>query len=121
MKTSIFFLAICIVVLFAVIYMLRSRKLREKYAIFWLTIGIMIVVLAAFPKALVWAATVTGFEVPSNLLFALAIILLLGVALQLSLEISRDEDKIRTLAEHVAILNLEIKSLRHNDGTGRKN
>ena len=48
---------------------------------------------------------------PSNLLFFLAILLLLGVCLQLSLEISLAEEKSRTLAEHVAILNLQMREL----------
>lgn len=95
-------LALAIVVL--VFEMLRRKKLREKYAILWLVVGALTVVLAAFPQLLDVAAVLVGIQVPSNLLFILSILLLLGVCLHLSWEISSVEDETRTLAEEVAIL-----------------
>ena len=109
-SSTIFFLIVALVVLGLVFNLLRSRKLREKYAALWVTVGLVIVILAIFPGLLEWLARVVGIQVPSNLLFLLSLILLLGVCLQLSLEISRTEDKIRVLAENIAILNLQARS-----------
>ncbi len=109
-SSTIFFLIVALVVLGLVFNLLRSRKLREKYAALWVAVGIVIVLLAVFPGLLEWFARLVGIQVPSNLLFLLSLILLLGVCLQLSLEISRTEDKIRILAENVAILNLQARS-----------
>lgn len=100
-----FFVAIAALIMVFVIHLLRSRKLREKYAALWLIVGLLALVLAIFPSLLERTASLLGVEVPSNLLFVLAILLLLGVALHLSLEISRLEDETRMLAEHVAMLN----------------
>lgn len=50
-----------------------------------------------------------GVQVASNLLFALCIILLLGVCLHLSWELSVVEDENRTLAEEVAILRSAVE------------
>ena len=63
------------------------------------------------PALLQMLAHLLGFQVPSNFLFLLAILLLLGVSLHLSLEISRLEDETRVLAEHVAILDLMLSKL----------
>ncbi|WP_425860693.1 DUF2304 domain-containing protein [Arthrobacter sp. TWP1-1] len=102
-------LAIAIVAL--VLEMLRRKKLREKYATLWLFVGALTVVLAAFPHLLNVAADLVGVQLPSNLLFILSILLLLGVCLHLSWELSGVEDETRTLAEEVAILRTQIERI----------
>ncbi|APF35894.1 hypothetical protein BO218_15010 [Microbacterium paludicola] len=90
--------------LVVVTWMLLIRALREKYAVLWIAIGIVILVLSVWPGLLAAVAGVVGIALPSNLLFVLSITLLLGVALHLSWELSRAEEEIRRVAEEVAIL-----------------
>lgn len=111
MISTVFFLVIAVLLLGAVVLLLRSRKLREKYAALWILVSAMVVVLALFPDLLQLLASAVGIAVPSNLLFALAILLLLGVSLHLSLEVSRHDDETRTLSEEIAILRLQIHDL----------
>jgi hypothetical protein len=106
-----FLLALAIVAL--VVEMLRRKKLREKYAALWLIVGVATLVLAAFPRLLNIVAEYVGVQVPSNLLFAMSILMLLGVCLHLSWEISVVEDETRTLAEEVAILRAQVEALEH--------
>ncbi|MEW1820477.1 DUF2304 domain-containing protein [Arthrobacter sp. NPDC080031] len=87
-----------------VVEMLRRKKLREKYAALWLVVGTGTLILAAFPNLLTIVTQFVGVQLPSNLLFIISILLLLGVCLHLSWEISVVEDETRTLAEEVAIL-----------------
>lgn len=91
--------------------LLLRRQLREKYATLWLLIGVAVLILALFPGLLFALSRVLGFEVPSNLLFVLSIVLLVGVALHLSWELSRAEEEIRRLAEESAIARAEIDAL----------
>ena len=95
-----------------VIVLLRQRKLKEKYAVLWVIVGVLILILAGFPQVLGWASALSGFAVPSNLLFTLAIFLVLGVCLHLSLEISVVEDETRVLAEEAAILRSALEKLK---------
>ncbi len=95
----------------SVIWLLRQRKLREKYAALWILVGLITLVLAGFPQLLDWATAVSGFALPSNLLFMMAIFLLMGVCLHLSLEISVVEDETRALAEEAAILRSHLDGL----------
>lgn len=104
-----FLLALAIVGL--VVEMLRRKKLREKYAVLWLIVGVLTLVLAAFPRMLNVVAEFVGVQLPSNLLFAMSILMLLGVCLHLSWEISVVEDETRTLAEEVAILRVQVEDL----------
>lgn len=89
--------------------MLRKKKLREKYAALWLIVGVGTLVLAAFPRLLTIVTELAGVQLPSNLLFIISILLLLGVCLHLSWEISVVEDETRALAEEVAILRALIE------------
>lgn len=107
-----------VVPLIIVIYildLLRRKKLREKYAVLWLIVGLLVLVLALFPGLLVWAATLLGVQVPSNLLFAITMVFAVGVLLHLSVEISEVEDETRALAEEVAILRVQVERLNVRD------
>src|SRR6185312_14344295 len=98
-------------ILFIVFDMLRRKKIREKYAVLWLLVGVAMLILAAFPRLLEFVADMLGVQVPSNLLFALSIVLALGVCLHLSWEISVVEDETRVLAEESAILRAQLTAL----------
>lgn len=102
----------------AVFEMLRRKKLREKYAALWLIVGVGTLILAAFPSLLTVVAAAVGVQLPSNLLFIISTLLLLGVCLHLSWEISVVEDETRTLAEEVAILRTMIETMSPQDSGG---
>ncbi|MGO4120313.1 DUF2304 domain-containing protein [Arthrobacter sp. YAF16] len=105
-------LILSIVMVAVVLIMLRNGRLREKYAILWLVIGTLTIILGIFPRLLNWAAALVGVVVPSNLLFALAILLLVGVSLHVSRELTILEDETRILAEEVAILRSSVERLQ---------
>jgi hypothetical protein len=111
-----FFLALAIVGV--VFEMLRRKKLREKYAALWLFVGMCTLVLAAFPSLLTIVAERAGVQLPSNLLFIISILLLLGVCLHLSWELSVVEDETRTLAEEVAILRVVVEDMSSRGSNG---
>jgi hypothetical protein len=95
-----------------VFLMLRSGRLREKYALLWLALGVITLVFAVFPSVLHWLAGLAGVQVPANLVFAMSIVLLGGVAIHLSWELSVLEDETRVLSEEVAILRADVDELR---------
>ncbi|WP_211877669.1 DUF2304 domain-containing protein [Pseudarthrobacter albicanus] len=100
-----------LVVVGIVLELVRRKIFREKYAALWLIIGVSALVLAGWPGLLSDVSKFLGVQVASNLLFALCIILLLGVCLHLSWELSVVEDENRTLAEEVAILRTAVERL----------
>jgi len=97
-----------------VLELVRRKVFREKYAALWLIIGASALVLAGWPDLLTGVSKIVGIQVASNLLFALCIVLLLGVCLHLSWELSVVEDENRTLAEEVAIMRTAVERLEHD-------
>lgn len=102
---------LAVVLLVVVLWMLLTRRLREKYAFLYLVLGIVLLVLGLFPAVLDRATTLLGVQLPVNLLFAAAIVVLLGIALHQSWELSLSEDEARRLAEEVAILGARLDAV----------
>jgi hypothetical protein len=107
-----FAVVLCAIMVIVVFSLLRRRRLREKYAAIWIAVSIGVAALAAFPKLAFWLAEVVRVHTPANLLFALAIAVLLVVCIQLSTEVSALEEETRTIAEELALLRLEVQEMR---------
>lgn len=103
---------VVVAILFFVFEMLRRQKLREKYAVLWIIIGIGTLLLSAFPAVLERLSGLLGIQVPANLLFIMTLVLLVGVCLHLSREQSQAEDEVRILGEEVALLKADLSALR---------
>jgi hypothetical protein len=91
-------------------FLLRTRRIHEKYAGIWILLAIAVVVVGAFPGILIWLAAFVGVGLPVNLLFALGFVILLAVCVQLGSELSSLEEESRTLAEEIALLRLELRT-----------
>jgi len=104
-------IVLAVIIICIVLWMLLTKRLREKYAVLWLVIALAVLVAGIFPGLWESLTAALGVQLPSNLLFAAAILLLMGVALHLSWELSGTEDEIRRLAEEAAILRAETESL----------
>ena len=57
----------------------------------------------------VHVARFVGVEVPANLVFAVAIVTLLAVCIQLSVGVSQLDERVRVLTEEVALLRLQAE------------
>jgi hypothetical protein len=101
------------IILLALFELMRRHRLREKYALIWALVAVAIITVAAVPALLVETSQALGLEVPANLLFFGAAIVILVLTLQHSSELSRLEERTRTLAEEVALLRLAIEQHAH--------
>jgi hypothetical protein len=95
-----------------IIELSRRRQLREKYALVWVAIGVVMAVFAVSPGLFNHLAHSMGVKNPPDLLTVVASLFLLVVCVQFSWELGRMEDKSRILAEEVALLRNELDNLR---------
>ena len=112
LSSYIFGIATAAVVLVVVFELLRRGRLRERHAIWWIIAGALALVAGIFPSSLEWAAALFGIEIPINLVFFAGIAVLFLVCLQHSAELTKLEAKTRTLAERIALIELEAESRR---------
>ena len=106
-------------ILVVVIELLRRRHLRERHAIWWIFAGLLALIVGIFPETLVWASDLVGVEVPTNLVFFVSIAILFLVCLQHSSELTKLESKTRTLAERVAIIELQLRESQAHGESAR--
>jgi hypothetical protein len=94
-----------------IIRLVRRGQLRAKYSMLWLFVGVGVALLAIVPDVLTWVSDRLGIAYPpaTFLLFAVAFLLLLTV--HFSWELSRLEDRTRTLTEEVALLHERMDDL----------
>jgi hypothetical protein len=107
--TFAFVLSLATLVL--MVNLLRTRRMREKYAVWWTLLAVAVLVLALNPRVLEWAAHLVGISEPTNLLFVASGSVLLAVCIQFSTELSSLEEDRRVLVEETAILRLEMRHL----------
>ena len=99
------------VILLTLFELMRRHRLREKYALIWALVAVAVITVALFPILL---SEAVGLAVPTNLLFFCAAIVILVLTLQHSSELSRLEERTRTLAEELALVRLEIERDRES-------
>lgn len=90
----------------------RRARLRSRYSLLWLSIVCALVPLAAFPRLLDWAAERLGVAYPPALLLLLSVAVLFLFSVHLSWEVSRADDRIRRLAEELALLRTDLDETR---------
>lgn len=100
-----------ILVLVSIFLRLRNSGMRERYAVWWIVIAIILIVMSIFPGLLTWLAGMFGVVVPLNLAFFLAGVAMLLMSLQFSVDLSRKDEVERRLAEEVAVLRLQVDIL----------
>lgn len=86
-----------------ILSLVRRGQLRVKYAMLWIPTGIVMLLFAAIPGLLDAFAGAVGVAYPPTILIVLAVGLLLFVAVHLSWELSRLDERVRRLAEHDAL------------------
>ena len=93
--------------------LVRSRRLRERYALLWLATGVILTVLSAWRDGLNTIARWFGVRsYPPAVLFAVGIFFILAVLLHYSTVISRLSDQNIVLAQKLALLEQELRADR---------
>lgn len=97
--------------LVVLIRMVRQRRLRAKYSFLWLVVGGTILALSLVPGLMLHLADAAGILYPPALLFLGAIMLLMFLSVHFSWELSRIEDRMRTIAEELALARARLDEL----------
>ncbi len=121
-KAHLFVLAVSVGSIIFILRLVRQRRLRAKYSILWLSVGLILVGLSASPALLDRLSVMLGISYGPTTFFLGAITLLLLVVIHFSWELSRLEERSRTLAEEIAILRAQLEhpddGIRPAEGRG---
>jgi len=112
MTPQVLGIAMAVVLLVAVLLLLRSYVLPEKYAVLWLIAGVVAIVLSAWPGLLAAMSSFFGIEQPITLLFVGAFFVVFLLLMQISLELAKTRDELRKVVQKLA---LDVERASRND------
>jgi hypothetical protein len=117
-RVSIVAAVAALVLLVAILELIRSRRLQERYAMLWLLTGVVILVLGLWRGLLSKIADFVGIAYPPSALFVLAAFFILLLLLHYSTVISKLSDENRILAQRLALLQNDLEAVKGDDRRG---
>lgn len=112
LKLQIIIVVLVLLLLFALFKLVKDKKLELKYALVWIFVGIVILVMACFPVLMDYMAGFLGINSPPNMLFFLGFCLLSIILLSLTVAMSSTSVKVKKLAQRNALLEEELSQYR---------
>jgi hypothetical protein len=93
-------------------HLIRHRGLSLRDSLLWIVSTLAVLAVTLSPETLRWAAHHLQIEVPSNALFALAILYLTFNLLSATIAISDGASRVRRLTQECTLLRAELGLLR---------
>lgn len=94
--------------------LIRRRKLREEYAIFWLAASFALIGLSLWRRSLDRAAALVGVAYSPSVLLLGVIVVGFLLAMHYSISLSRLSEQNKRLAQEVALLRDELARFAEN-------
>jgi hypothetical protein len=104
-----------------ILFLVRRDHLHGPYAIWWLTVAAIVVIVGVFPRLFDKIAPFFGIAYPPILAMVLGMGLILIKVLTMDLERSRQERKLRRLAQRLAMLEADLKQVQKGPGVEKGN
>jgi hypothetical protein len=101
--------AATLVLLLLVLELVRRRRLLERYALVWMAVTGLLILLALWDGLLTGVASVIGISYPPSALFLIAFGFVILLLLHFSVAVSRLTDQSKVLAQQLALLDERVR------------
>ncbi len=115
-QTRILAALLAIAFMVMILELIRRDRLQERYSVVWFVAGLGMLVGAAFPGLLSVFADLMGVRDTTIALFSIVLLLLLGLALNFSVIMSRQAAQITRLAQERALERARQQSAGEDNG-----
>ena len=102
-QTRILAAILAVAFMVMILELIRRDRLQERYSVVWFIAGLGMLAGAAFPGLLEFVADLMGVRDTNVALFSIVLLLLLGLALNFSVIMSRQAAQITRLAQERAL------------------
>lgn len=118
MNPNIYFFSFGISLAFAgtILYLIRKRKLREQYALLWLLLSTVMMILSLFPSLLDYFARQIHIVYAPSLLYLLSVVAILFILLHLTMAVSSLTHRVIVLTQTIALQEQQIHVLTAQAG-----
>lgn len=103
-RTQVLVVMVAIIALLYIMQLIRKKKMELKYALLWIVLLICILIMGIFPQLINVLANFFGVQTPVNILFFVGFCFSLLIIFSLSTALSRNSEKIKKIAQELALL-----------------
>ncbi len=97
-----------------VINLVRKRKLKTEYSLIWLSVSLVFIVLSFWRRGIDWLASIFGIAYAPSVLFIILLVGIIFLLIEFSIIISKQAEKIKVLAQELALFKQEIENKVEN-------
>jgi hypothetical protein len=103
----------------SILWLVRRDHLHGSHALWWLAVAVGALLVGFAPTAVDWLGRLFGVHYPPMLLVVVVLGAFLLKLLQVDIDTSRRERRMRRMIQKMAILELEVRELREQLEAGR--
>lgn len=108
---------ILVIYILCIIKAVKRKGMRINYLIFWSFTGVILVISLVIPNLVENISNRLGFGIPINMIFSIAIFILLYLIFDLTMQVSEEHNKNTMLIQEVSILKKRVEALEKKDKT----
>lgn len=116
LSLKIALIIIVLIYLFCITKAVKRKNMRIGYLIFWSIIGVMLIIALLIPNLVENISNLLGFEMPINMIFSAAIFVILYLIFNLTILISKLQNRNVVLIQEVSMLKKRVEELENNRG-----
>lgn len=94
-------------------YLIKKKSLNLKYTLLWILSGLVMLVIAIFPKVMISVTRILGIIDVTNGLFALMIFFILIILMSITGIVSKMKEKNKQLVQQCALLEKRVRELEN--------
>jgi len=113
---KIVLIIIVIMYIFFILKAVKRKNMRINYLIFWSITGVALIILLLAPNFVENISNLLGFGLPINMIFSMAIFIILYLIFDLTKQISKEQNKNINLTQEISILKQRIEKLENKNG-----
>jgi len=111
---QIFGILASFILLILTFFLIRRKKLTDRFSIIWVIVSLFLFVGSIWRNFFVFINRIIGFPNTITTIFLLGILFLIYVNLFFTIEISRLQKNLTTLAQKLAILTEKVEKMSYN-------
>jgi len=111
LKLRLIIAGIIIVGIIYIVSLIRRNRLELKYALSWMIVAMIILVIDIFPVVMDKLALFLGIASPMNMMFFMGLLFALVIILTLTVAVSIAAGSVKRLTQKIALLEKKIENL----------
>ena len=101
-----------VILLLIIIELVKRNYLKEKYSLFWIFFGILLILFALFPQFTYRLSIALGIKYPPAVLFFLGLLFLIVYNLHLTVMLSQKLERLTRVIQEISILKEFYKEMK---------